>query len=301
VPSGAAPADLSSTIRCDGTMTSNVVQADGPSVLRLALPGSASWRLVVRVADGRLIAPAATAARPVPGAGEDVLVDASSADARPTPSASQASGPFGGGIQVGQLKFRDRYVFQASCVGPPAIAYGTTFSDPADPTLPESTTLVPCDGAVHETIMRPGDRPDPDVIVMAPDGASWRLLVTADPTPIANAPDEPGWSGVISSGPRFDADDVDQTLVGRTTGGSTLARVVVSCQGPGFVDVLVSRGDQTGTMQTFTAPCGDQASTLVGEPFSPDENGEFSVEADPHGRMWTAITVQQANPASAAP
>jgi len=88
-------------------------------------------------------------------------------------------------------------------------------------------------------------------------------------------------------------------LVGRLTGKNTLARIVISCQGGTSVDVSVSRGDQTGDLQSFTANCGDQPVTIVGDPIVPDESGELSVEVDPHGRMRTAVTIQQA-PASAA-
>jgi len=104
---------------------------------------------------------------------------------------------------------------------------------------------------------------------------------------------------VMSSDPRFVADDLDESFVGRLTGKNTLARVVVSCQGGTSVDVSVSRGDQTGSLQTFTASCGDQATTTVGEAFVPDENGGFTVEVVPHGRMWTAVTIQQAPPSAA--
>ena len=89
---------------------------------------------------------------------------------------------------------------------------------------------------------------------------------------------------MISSGPRFVSDDLDESIVGRLTGKNTLARVVISCQGGTSVDVSVSRGDQTGSLQTFTAPCGDQPATTVGEAFVPDENGEFTVEVAKHGR-----------------
>jgi hypothetical protein len=299
VPVGAASGDPTNPVACDGRMTSTTISADGPSVLRLALPGSARWRLVVRSMNTGAAAPPSTATELVAPPGTDVLIDTSSGVAHPKPGASQDRGALGAPIDLGQIKFRDQYQFRASCAGSAAIAYHTGVSDPKSPFVPDSTTLVPCDGEVHDMIWRPGDRPGPDVFVTAPEGTEWRLQLTADPAPITTAPDEGHWSEVISSGPRFVADDLDEAIVGRLTGKNALARVVVSCQGGTSVDVSVRRGDQTGSLQTFTAPCGDQAATTVGEAFVPDENGGFTVEVVPHGRMWTAVTVQQAPPSAA--
>ncbi|HEY7969843.1 MAG TPA: hypothetical protein VID95_07585 [Candidatus Limnocylindrales bacterium] len=299
VPVGAAPGDPTNPVACDGRMTSSMISADGRSVLRLALPGSASWRLIVRALNGGPAAPPSSATEPIAPPGAEVLIDTSSSAAHPKPGASQASDAIGPPIDVGQIKFRDRYQFRASCAGSPAIAYHVGFSDPKSPFVPDSTTLVPCDGAIHDMTWRPGDRPNPDVFVTAPEGSSWRLLLSADPAPIVTTPDEGGWTSAMSSGPRFVADDLNESLVGRLTGKNTIARVVVSCQGGTSVDVSVSRGDQTGSLQTFTAPCSDGAATTVGEPFIPDANGGYTVDVNPHGRMWTAVTVQQA-PASAA-
>jgi len=299
VPVGAASGDPTNPVACDGRMTSTMISADGPSVLRLALPGSARWRLVVRALNGGPAAPPSTATGLVAPPGAEVLIDTSSGVAHAKPDASQGSDPIGPPIDLGQIKFRDRYQFRASCAGSPAIAYLIGSLGPNGESLPDTTTLVPCDGAIHEMTWRPGNRPGPEVYVTAGPGTAWRLLLTADPAPITTAPDEGTWSEVISSGPRFVADDLDEAIVGRLTGKNTLARVVVSCQGGTSVDVSVSRGDQTGSLQTFTAPCGDQATTTVGEAFVPDENGGFTVEVAPHGRMWTAVTVQQAPPSAA--
>ena len=302
VGAGTPGADPPRERTCDGRMTSNLVPADGPSVLRLALPGASSWRLVVRAASGGTGAHATTPLQPVLGAGEDEIQNASSAVTQLKPGASFGTDAVGDRVVVGAVPFRDRSHFRASCAGPSAIAYHIGFDDPNNPFLPESTTLVPCDGAVHEMGFRPGNRPEPDVLVTAPAGTAWRLLVSADRPPIATARDEAGWAKVISSGPRFGADDLSESIVGRVTGGSRLARVVVSCQGGTSIDVSVGRGDQVGDpVQTFRAACGERASTTIGEPFTPDENGGFTIDAEPHGRMWTAITVQQEDPGSAAP
>jgi len=295
VPAGTT-ADPGPLVPCGGRMTTTTITSDGASALRLTVPGAASWRLVVHAVSDVPALPPATPTRPVSIPGEEVLIDASSPATHAKPGATDAIGE---PIDVGQIKFRERYVFRASCAGSTAIAYHNGPYDPSAPFLPESTTLVQCDGAVHEMIWRPGDRPAPDILVTAADGTTWRLLVTADPAPIATTPDDGGWTEVVSSGPRFGSDDLNEALVGRLTGDNALARVVVSCQDGTSVDVSVSRGDQTGDLQRFEAECSDQPSTTVGDPFVSDAQGGFSVDVEPHGRMWTAITVQQAPPSAA--
>ncbi|HEY7133339.1 MAG TPA: hypothetical protein VH440_13880 [Candidatus Limnocylindrales bacterium] len=288
VPVGTSSGPGLHPVGCNGIVNRSIVSGVRPSTVRLALPGTASWRLVVRVVNGSTAA-GSTLTQPAAGPDEEVLIDAERPPAPPKPGGSAADEP----VDVGQIKFRDRYVFRASCIGSETMAYHTGVYDPASPFVPDTTTVVPCDGLVHEMAWRPGSRPEPDVLVTAADGTAWRLLLTADPSPIGTARDGDGWSEVISSGPRFVADDLDEALVGRLTDGNQLARVVVSCQGGTSVDVAVSRGDQTGSLQAFTATCGDQPTTRIGEPFGPDENGGFTVDVKPHGRMWTAVTVQE--------
>jgi len=302
LPPPDSPADV---LGCEGSILHATYTVDEPSVLRLVLPGAASWRVVVRAADGLPGAPAGTPTKLFAGAGEEVLIDKSfqPVDKDPVPQPSYdpsfGTGSLGLPVLAGEIQFRDRYLIRASCSGSPAMAYHVGSFDPSGPSVPDSTTYVACDGDLHEMVWRPGARPSPDVFVSAPQGTAWRLLVTADPAPIGIAKDDGGWTAMISSGPRFGADDLNEMLVGRLTGKNTLARIVISCQGGTSVDVSVSRGDQTGDLQSFTANCGDQPVTIVGDPIVPDESGELSVEVDPHGRMWTAVTIQQA-PASAA-
>ena len=277
------------TLPCDGTITTVAASASGPSIVRIVAAPRSSWRVVVRTANGKPIA-SSPQRSPTPAAPEESLVEVSGG-----PVDTQTP------LRVGSVPFRRTYHGLASCNGGASISWLLGESDSAGNVVPETTVIVPCDGGLHEADLTFGELHPGDVFVTPAAGASWNLIVTGESSPLASSLDSPEWTASTSNGGTFNPAELAWSFSGDIPSDQSQIRVVVSCEGAGSVDVVVTPGQESDPpVQSWNVRCVDQLTTTV--PTEVTLPGHtYLVETQPHGQMWIEAAVQQRVTASSAP
>jgi hypothetical protein len=295
-------------ITCNGAVTARDTGLEAGDRLALRSTSWLSWRVVLEAPErAPLHALGVGELGDIPPGETELAVGQNQVEAP-----SYADNLTGGGIlvpiPVGALPGRDRYTVQVTCAGPTTLRYtfGRTIlgtDTAADGTIDEfSATEVECDGASHSDAIDIVQPSGAEFFVTVDARTAWTIRVTAEEAPIALDPGDIEWQMVVGSGPDLDYDGQESGLSGMTnTDGNTEIRVDVTCLGGGWIDVTVSAGgiEDPPTLGSFRADCRVEGATSTAQVVQLRSQA-FLVVADPSGKMWRAITVQERAPATRA-
>jgi hypothetical protein len=282
-------------ITCNGATTARDIGLAAGDALSLATTAPTSWRIAVLAPD-RAPPHAESIAKDVTAAAGRRL-DGQAASERATPdyglTAITATS-----LPVTSLSFRDAFRIAVSCAGPGPLTYRlvaplNVLPAGDDWALNDVATTVECDGGTHVDVVRFPFSTGADVWIEAPEGTAWRLAAAFEGPPIQAPKDGGGWTLGVGLGPNLIFDPQPDTgEVGLAA--SNRIRVVVTCLGGTGVDIVV-REKVTGAATTGTASCEPGRTTVTVIPVAAPGR-DFFVESDPHGAMWLAVTIQQADP-----
>lgn len=281
-------------ITCNGAVSARDVGLEVGDRLALRSTSWLSWRVVLESPE-RDPLPSLDIAPPIdPPAGEAVLVGNSDSPGAPPP---EVPGP----LPIGDVPGRDHYTVQVACAGASTLRYtfGNKILDTgtaADGTIDVfSETAVECDGLSHADSIDIVTPSGAQLYVTVDDGARWFVTVSAEEPPISLEPDGGGWQLVGGSGPDLDYNLQQYALSYLTsTKANTEIRVVVTCLGGGFVDIVVQDAtvEDPPTLGSFRAECQADGPTSTAQVIKLRSQA-FVVLSNPSGKMWKAITLQE--------
>lgn len=280
-------------VECDATTYTQPIYDDGPITLYLAAPREANWRVVVRRLDGAGPIPAADPAPLEFEPGEEALVTEENRSVlpggRPDPDAPGLT--LG---DLGSLAGRYSYRVQASCVGDTAIRH-IVANDVNGTYQAFITTLIPCDGAVHDTFL---DVPQPfgavSYVAATPE-ARWSILVSSEQPPVAIAEDQPGWQMQVGFGPHLSFDGMEHGFSAPGVEGGGPVLIVFACAGDAPIEVVVDVGRRVGEREeTVSADCAPEGAE-TSQTFELATGQVHLTYTAPVG-TWIAITILVPDP-----
>ena len=278
---------------CDGAVHRETVLGNGPEEVSLRVTDRASWRVVLSRLDG---AAPTSPADPQPLAvpeGHDPLVERQDATLQPGgPAATFLGGP---AEEIGVVPAREAYTLRARCEGGDAIRYiHADFFDDGR-LVPATTTVVDCDGRVHELQLA---IPSPDarrVFVAADPAIRWSVLTSSETPPVALVQDQPGWQLSTGAGPDLTFSATTMSFTGPGVEGGGQIMVVMACAGRGTIEVIVDVGVPRGTrVERFVADCAPEGA-ITGQTFDADGSSIDVTFPKPAG-SWTALSIMVPDP-----
>lgn len=275
---------LTPTQPCDAAVHNVPSRIDGTAMVVLGLDARASWRLAVHRLDEPVAVATGEPEIPEPAATEDVLERISGSPLDVPPGESMA------------LVFptRETYTVRLSCVDAPTVRYGFG-EDPGGIRTMSTTTVVPCDGAVHTARLAIGELFGSQLFVRPDTGASWHILVTDAHLPIALASAPAGWLPSSGIGPSYVTrpEPHGVSLVAHEKSGPVL--LVISCLGSGTISGTVDTGLVEGRKTVpFQGSCTPDGATFSDTYQVDGANVDVSYTAPP--RSYVAISVFEPKP-----
>jgi hypothetical protein len=279
---------------CDGALHRETVLANGPDEVSLRATDRASWRVVLRRLDGA--APTPSAEQPQPLAvpeGHERVIDRQLATVQPGEvDPSLAPLPAQG---LGVMPARSAYTLRAWCRDGDAIRYihAQTFEN--GPPVPTTTTLIDCDGRVHELQLAVPEPHGSHVYVAADPGTLWSVLVSSEMPPVAIVWEQPGWQLSAGGGPDLSFSTTTMSFTGPGVEGGGPVLAIMDCAGRGAIEVTVDVGVRIGErVESFMATCTPEGA-ITSHTFEVEGSYVDATWPLPAG-MWTALSILVPDP-----
>jgi hypothetical protein len=281
------------TMTCDGTLTSETIDAGGPGSLVLFFREPLRWRVVVR---GEPVAVPLPTSDPEPLTADVGMEELVRLDNQTTDSSDEWGHTLLMLQETQPVPGRFDYHAQLWCEpgNDLRLILGDQLEGDGDLTA-DTETYVRCDGLPMDLELRTVHPDGSRVFVAAAPGARWSLLITSEMPPVRVIDDLPDWLHSTSYGPSYGFEQHDVSFSNSGADGGRPLLVGLECAGPTqqievTVDLTAPFADDGQRFFAECAPGGVRTNQLY------DTATGYSVRFHLPAGVWVAATALIQNP-----